>query len=434
MMVFRKGYNRKSDGRRVKTSTYYIRLRMADGSLREISTGCRIKAAASARAAELAKEQERIAAGVVTPKEIETAKHGRMSYSDAVESYIADMRARQCADSTIVDRRRYLEVPAKDLNWRSLRDVNQGELERWLSMRALTPKDSEKPDSVMGARVHNVHVAAFKAFGAWAFRKGYFKVHPFATLAKRNEQADRRHIRRALTPDELMRLFDAAEKRPLADKMVNRGSDANLKPETVDTLKWLGRTRALAYRVLAYTGLRYGELRSITIGAARLDSSPPYLELQAKDEKARRGAQIPLQNDLAVELASYLVERVRRLSGDCTAFPGAFDGEHLFDDLPEKMSRVFERDCNAAGIPKHDGAGRVIDVHALRHTFGTMLARAGVPLQVAQRAMRHSDPRLTANCYTHPGLMDISGAVNVISGVVSAGKKDVGEAGETASK
>jgi integrase len=114
---------------------------------------------------------------------------------------------------------------------------------------------------------------------------------------------------------------------------------------------------------------------------------------------------------------------------------GAFDGKPLFDGLPEKMSRVFERDCKAAGIPKHDGAGRVIDVHALRHTFGTMLARAGVPLQVAQRAMRHSTPALTANCYTHLGLMDISGAVNCLP---STGKIDAAtgavEPGETASK
>lgn len=137
----------------------------------------------------------------------------------------------------------------------------------------------------------------------------------------------------------------------------------------------------------------------------------------------------------AVELKSYLVERVRRLTGDCTAFPGAFDGKPLFDGLPEKMSRVFERDCNAAGIPKHDGAGRVIDVHGLRHTFGTMLARAGVPLQVAQRAMRHSTPALTANVYTHLGLMDISGAVNCLPGIPASGEKNgAGEAGETASK
>ena len=54
----------------------------------------------------------------------------------------------------------------------------------------------------------------------------------------------------------------------------------------------------------------------------------------------------------------------------------------------------------------------MIDVHALRHTFGTMLAKAGVSLQVAQRAMRHSTPTLTANVYTHLGLLDVADAVS----------------------
>ena len=55
--------------------------------------------------------------------------------------------------------------------------------------------------------------------------------------------------------------------------------------------------------------------------------------------------------------------------------------------------------------------GRTNDVHPLRHTFGTHLSKAGVPLRTAQAAMRHSDPSLTANVYTDPKLLDVAGAV-----------------------
>lgn len=79
--------------------------------------------------------------------------------------------------------------------------------------------------------------------------------------------------------------------------------------------------------------------------------------------------------------------------------------------MPQKMTKVFDADLRLAGIPKRDDQGRTVDVHALRHTFGTMLAKAGVPPQVAQRAMRHSDPKLAANVYTHLGLLDVAGAV-----------------------
>ena len=62
-------------------------------------------------------------------------------------------------------------------------------------------------------------------------------------------------------------------------------------------------------------------------------------------------------------------------------------------------------------VIKTDDRGRTIDIHALRHTFGTHLSKAGVPLRTAQAAMRHSDPSLTANVYTDPKLLDVAGAV-----------------------
>ena len=65
------------------------------------------------------------------------------------------------------------------------------------------------------------------------------------------------------------------------------------------------------------------------------------------------------------------------------------------------------RDLAAAGIPKRDERGRTIDVHALRHTFGTHLSRAGVPPRVAQAAMRHSSIDLTMNICTDPTLLDV---------------------------
>jgi len=54
---------------------------------------------------------------------------------------------------------------------------------------------------------------------------------------------------------------------------------------------------------------------------------------------------------------------------------------------------------------------REVDVHSLRVTFCSQLAAAGVPLRTAQAAMRHSDPKLTANVYTGPTLLDIGKAV-----------------------
>src|SRR5208337_1977898 len=58
------------------------------------------------------------------------------------------------------------------------------------------------------------------------------------------------------------------------------------------------------------------------------------------------------------------------------------------------------KDLAACGIKGVDENGRHLDFHALRHTFATMLATAGISPRVAMELMRHSDMRLTAKTYT----------------------------------
>ena len=76
--------------------------------------------------------------------------------------------------------------------------------------------------------------------------------------------------------------------------------------------------------------------------------------------------------------------------------------------------RVFGADLQAAGIPKYDNRGRVVDIHALRHTFGTHLSAAGVHPRTAMAAMRHSRIELTMNLYSHPVLLDVAEAVEAL--------------------
>ncbi|MCC6798183.1 MAG: tyrosine-type recombinase/integrase [Candidatus Hydrogenedentes bacterium] len=75
---------------------------------------------------------------------------------------------------------------------------------------------------------------------------------------------------------------------------------------------------------------------------------------------------------------------------------------------------IFDRDLTAAGIAKRDERWRTVDVHVLRHSFGTHLSKGGVTLRTAQAAMRHSTPTLTANIYTDPKLLDVAGALDAL--------------------
>ena len=79
--------------------------------------------------------------------------------------------------------------------------------------------------------------------------------------------------------------------------------------------------------------------------------------------------------------------------------------------VPTGLLRILNRDLEAAGIPKVDDRGRTLDVHAVRHTFGTLLSKGGVAPRTAQAAMRHSKIDLTMNVYTDPRLLDVGAAI-----------------------
>ncbi|HOE66798.1 MAG TPA: hypothetical protein PLO62_09760 [Candidatus Hydrogenedentes bacterium] len=73
---------------------------------------------------------------------------------------------RGCAEQTRREWKRHLEIAVADgLGWRTLRGMNRADPERWFSMRAIAPKDSENLQSVTGARTHNAYVVTLHAFG-----------------------------------------------------------------------------------------------------------------------------------------------------------------------------------------------------------------------------------------------------------------------------
>ncbi len=81
----------------------------------------------------------------------------------------------------------------------------------------------------------------------------------------------------------------------------------------------------------------------------------------------------------------------------------------------EHHDDAARRHCSTCGMklwpkPVH----RPIRFHDLRATTATLLARAGAPLVVAQRILRHSDPRLTANVYSRVDLGDLREGLNRI--------------------
>jgi integrase len=237
-----------------------------------------------------------------------------------------------------------------------------------------------------------------------------------------------------------LRLLDTARRRPLIEALtIRRGARkgqtaGKVKPETQARLEEIGRERVLIYKTLVLTGLRKGELESLTVGQLYLDSSAAFAELNAADEKNREGNAVPIWADLADDLRAWLAGKLQRLQQQAREngepLPLRLPAEMPLFNVPKGLRRILDRDLMLAGIPKRDERGRTVDVHALRTTFGTLLSKGGVAPRTAQAAMRHSDISLTMNVYTDPKLLDVHGALNALP-VLPLGEKEIGAAKAT---
>jgi hypothetical protein len=170
----------------------------------------------------------------------------------------------------------------------------------------------------------------------------------------------------------------------------------------------------LVYSTLIYTGLRKSELASLTLAQAVLEEEMAYLIVRAGDEKAKRGAKLPLYPELASALRSWVHDREKRHGGPLPRQTPLFT-------VPRGLDRIFNRDLEVAGIEKRDALNRVADVHCLRHTHASLLAKVGVSPTVAQKSMRHSDVRLTMAVYTHLEMDDVRQAVSLLPRIAIEG-------------
>jgi integrase len=238
------------------------------------------------------------------------------------------------------------------------------------------------------AQTCNFYLQAFRQFCRWMVRDGRASESPVAHLSGYNVRTDRRHDRRALTVEEIRTLLKATQQAP-------------------DRFGMTGPERALVYRLALETGLRAGEIRTLTRGSFRLEGTDPTVAVTAVATKNKRPAIIPLRAKLARSLHDHLATK----TPTAVAFV-----------LPEKTAKMLRADLADARakwlkgaktqqerkqreettfLAYRDDADRVADSHCLRHSFLTALAKAGVHPKTMQTMARHSDVKLTLGVYSH---------------------------------
>lgn len=151
---------------------------------------------------------------------------------------------------------------------------------------------------------------------------------------------------------------------------------------------WLDARDRLIISIMAYSGLRVGEVCNLLVDD--IDTrSHAVLVRSGKGWKARL---VPTPPWIVDALLAYLDRRPSR-------------SEHLFlasDGYAgvtgplkrEGVRQMLIRRCRAAGL-------EIFNPHAFRHAFAMWMLNAGARLTTVSAAMGHSDPAITSRIYAH---------------------------------
>lgn len=253
------------------------------------------------------------------------------------------------------------------------------------------PRQKKKDDTPLTGRSINRYRDAVSQFYRWLKAEGRWGDNPADGIPKLREVQER--PRRALSVEEFKAFMEAVPER-----------------------------RMLVYRVACTNGLRRSELKTLRWADVNLDDGT--VTVFAKRAKARKAVTLPILEDT--------LEAWRRYQRD----PWAVLGEPVSEEeralwqsridaglaLPviPRMTTFYKDLARAEIKVDHE---RRLDLHALRHSFATLLHRAGVSDGDAQELMRHSDPRLTRGIYMHIDLEDRRRAAGRLDDLLSPKKQ-----------
>jgi len=204
------------------------------------------------------------------------------------------------------------------------------------------------------------YAKAFRQFSKWMLKEKRITEVPVI-----HYERPPRNYGRAFELDEFQELLEAALSGPVREGLT-------------------GHVRHVCYVFACETGLRRGELRSLT--SASFDFKNNTVFVSGEHTKNGEDAVQEFSTKTARLLKEFIANKML--------------GVQLFP-VPNRSSIMIKADCRAAGIEVVDNTGRSLNFHSLRHTCGSFLAASNVHPKIIQEVMRHKDINLTMSRYTH---------------------------------
>jgi integrase len=308
----------------------------------------------------------------------------RVSVDEAGERLIGHLRALGRKPATIEAYESLLRVHlAPFFAGRSLDAITTDDVEAFVRTKAEAGKSAKTTRNALGF-LHSTF-----EFGQ---RKNWAKGNPVKLIDKPKgaSEADIRF----LDTDEL----DAVIRAECGRRVRGRDGRHHADP--------LASTLALMYRTAAMTGLRQGELialrwQDVDWPAGRVRVRRSYVRGEFSTPKSRRGSRsVPLADELAGELERHFKASAFQADDDLV-FAHPANGRPLDRARVRKRFKAAVKKANVGQfveVTKPDGKAEhkpLTRFHDLRHTFGTRMASAGVPMRTLQEWMGHRDFKTT---------------------------------------
>jgi len=395
----------------VESRKWYGEFTDSNGEVHRVALA-RDRTAAQAMLAEEIRLAERRIAGLVDPYE----EHEKLPISQHIREYERHLEAKGNTKQHSTQTAKRIRKLMSGCKFTRLRQIEPSKVENWLDEQQRTSKR-------FSAQTRNFYLDAAKYFCNWLVERNRAATNPLSKLTRVTVEVDRRHDRRALSDDEFARLIAAAR-----------------EGQTVEGIS--GPDRAILYVLSAWTGFRRKELASLTRRSFDLEAKPALVQLTAKNSKRRKLEQLPLHQDLVGMLRIWLEGKPPEM--DAVLFqlktPKGYyrkTAKMMRQDLKVAratwLNEAEEDDVEYQGrsqsqfLTYQDAEGLFADFHANRHTFISNLGRSGVSLMMAQKLARHSDPRLTANRYTHLNLDEKANAIDQLPSPPIDGSREFAE-------
>ncbi|MDA0568057.1 site-specific integrase [Streptomonospora sp. S1-112] len=180
--------------------------------------------------------------------------------------------------------------------------------------------------------------------------------------------------------------------------MVKPGEHVYLDPVQTERLAdSAGEYRALVL-LLAYTGLRWGEVSALKVGRVDLSRKRVHVEETYGREAGKLYTDTPKNHEQrAVPVPAFLVGELRPLvdgkDAEELVFTAPMGGPLHYDNF---RSRVFGPAVKAAGL-----ASLGVTAHKLRHTAASLAIASGADVKVVQTMLGHKTATMTLDTYGH---------------------------------